>query len=406
VNLPVIQGKEAVPVRLIPIITHGELGQESLPGILANKLNIGGWHYSSDFEEIEVEVFDEETGYTELTTKTRAELIGPQHRDNGVAAYHLCNGKTSEKMWPSEWDVFYREIRLLESVLREEEKKNGVSNSMEPVWRLKATEIMPPGVFLWRQDLDLLWKRYTDYYSRTPSEPAYFRKGVNYKAYIRPEYQSLVWAGFEHLKSLPDDEREAKRILNSESAKLIQIGYSDFVSLCRVDDTSQWVPWLSIRPEGVWISPLPEETTPEPTERALWYEHPKKDITKPLLTFPCTLLELQYFLETAGIYGCIDPFDMAEFILREMEQNKKTSPDNPQKAPIKKPSLKALESLLKMIIAMAVDGYGYDPLQKKSPVPSELAGIIEMQGLHIDVDTVRKWLQEGVALLPRSEGKD
>lgn len=174
--LPLIEGREAVPVRLIPIITHGEIGQESLPGILANILNIGGWPYSSDFEEIEVDVFDEETGCTERTTKTRAELIGPQCRDNGVAAYHLCDGKTLVKMWPSEWDVICREIRLLESVLREEEKKNGAPQSMESVWRLKATKILPPGVFLWREDLDLFWKRHTDYYMRSPFEPAYFRK--------------------------------------------------------------------------------------------------------------------------------------------------------------------------------------------------------------------------------------
>ena len=149
-NLPVFQGKEAVPVRLIPIITHGELGQDKLPGILANRLNIGGWQYSSDSEEIEVNVFDEETGCTERVMKTRAELVGPQYRDNGVAAYHASNGKTPVKMWPSEWDVICRQIGLLESVLREEEKKNGVYQSMEAVWRLKATEILPPGVFLWR----------------------------------------------------------------------------------------------------------------------------------------------------------------------------------------------------------------------------------------------------------------
>lgn len=400
-NLPVFQGKEAVPVRLIPIITHGELGQDKLPGILANRLNIGGWSYSSDFEEIEVDVFDEETGCTERTTKTRAELIGPQYRDNGVAAYHVCNSKTPVKMWPSEWDVICRQIGLLESVLREEEKKNGVYQSMEAVWRLKATEILPPGVFLWREDLDNLWKRHTDYYSRTPSEPAFLRRGVNYNAYVRPEYQALVWEGFEHLRN-----RETERILDSESAGQIQIGYSDFVRLCRVGDPMQWVRWLSIRPEGVWIAPPPDGIHLEPAERALWYEHPKKDVTKPLLMFPCSLLQLQDFLETAGIYGCIDPFDMAEFILQETEKHKKNVPEVRHEQHTKKPNLKAQESLLKMVIAMAVDGYRYDPLQKKSPVPKELAEIVEIQGLNIDVDTVRKWLQEGAALLPPSEGTD
>jgi hypothetical protein len=319
-NLPVIQGREAVPVRLIPIITHGRLGPESLTGILANGMNIGGWHYPSDSDEIEVDVYDEESDAIELTKKTRAELIGPQARDNGVVAYHLNDGKTPVKMWVSEWVVIYREIKLLEPVLREQEKKIGVYQSMESVWRLKATKVLPPGVFLWREDMDILWKGHTDYYARTQYDPPDFRKGVNYNANIRPEYRILVWEGFEHLRSLTADGRKANGLLECESARRIHIGYSDFVRLCRVDDPAHWVRWLSIRPEGVWISPPPDDTNLEPTERALWYEHPEKDVTKPLLTFPCSLLQLQDFLESAGVYGCIDPFDMAEFVLKELKE--------------------------------------------------------------------------------------
>lgn len=401
-NLPVIQGREAVPVRLIPIITHGVLGQESIPGILANRLNIGGWRYPSDSEEFEVDVYDEETDCTERTTKTRAELIGSQGRDNGVVAYHLNDGKTPVKMWASEWDVIFREIRLLEPVLRKLEKKNGVKQSMESVWRLKATKVLPPGVFLWREDMDLFWQDHTDYYSRTPYEPAFFRKGVNYNAYIRPEYRTLVWEGFEHLRSLSADDRKTKGLLESDPARLIQIGYSDFVRLCRVNDPAQWVRWLSIKPEGVWISPPPDDTHLEPTERALWYEHPEKDVTKPLLTFPCSILQLQSFLEVAGIYGCIDPFDMADFILKETEKHRNESMETQESiTATSKPNPKAQESLLKMTIAMAIDFYGYDPTQKKSPVPKELTDIIERQGMNLDVDTVRKWLREGADLLPR-----
>jgi hypothetical protein len=316
-KLPMIQGREAVPVRLIPIITHNELGQASLTGILANRLDIGSWHYPSDFDEIEVDVYDEETDTTERTTKTRAELIGPQGRDNEVAAYHLNDGKTPVKMWATEWDVIRHDIKLLEPVLREIKKKNGVPQSMEPVWRLEATKKLPPGVFLWREDMDLLWQRHTDYYGRTPYEPAYFRKGVNYEAYISPEYRALVWEGFEHLRSNLDDSRKSNGLLESEATMSIQISYSDFVMLCQVHDPAKWAPWLSIKPEGVWIMPPPDDVQLAPTERSQWHEHPEKDLTKPLVTFPCSLLQLQAFLEQSGVYGCIDPFDMAEFVCNQ-----------------------------------------------------------------------------------------
>lgn len=50
------------------------------------------------------------------------------------------------------------------------------------------------------------------------------------------------------------------------------------------------------------------------------------------------------------------------------------------------------DSLLKLIIGMAIDGYGYDPKASRSPVPREIAEHLESRGLSIDDDTVRKWL--------------
>lgn len=71
-------------------------------------------------------------------------------------------------------------------------------------------------------------------------------------------------------------------------------------------------------------------------------------------------------------------------------------------SPPRKESRKANESLMKMVIAMAIDGYGYNPDEKKSPFPTELTTIIQNKnGLTIDVDTVRKWLKESAALLEK-----
>lgn len=395
-SLPIINGRQAVPVRLIPIITP-ELGPCSLSGILANRLNIGGWYFDPDFDEIEEDVFDEESGATECTTS--AEQIGSHRPDNGIVAYHLNYG-TPVQMRSSEWNYIFHEIRLLEPVLRELEKKNGVPQSMEPVWRIKATKVLPPGVFLWREDMDLFWQRHTDFYGRTRFDPPYFRQPVNYNAYVRPEYQTLVWEGFEHFRIVAGDGKTVS-ILESKPARLIRFEYGDFIELCRVEDPSRWVRCLVIKPEGVWRLPPPDDANLSAPERALWYEYPEKDVTKPILEFPCSLLQLQAFLQDVGIHGCIDPFDLAEFILKGIEHQKKELPENQQSS--SKTSSKALESLLKMVISMAVDGYGYDRNQKKSPTVKEIVAAIENQGLSIDADTVRKWLREAIGLLPRPE---
>lgn len=58
-------------------------------------------------------------------------------------------------------------------------------------------------------------------------------------------------------------------------------------------------------------------------------------------------------------------------------------------------STRADNSLQKLVIGMAIGGYGYDPIAKKSPIPAEITADLEKLGLSIDADTVRKWLKEG-----------
>lgn len=53
-----------------------------------------------------------------------------------------------------------------------------------------------------------------------------------------------------------------------------------------------------------------------------------------------------------------------------------------------------------LIAAMAIDAYGYDPTQKRSPVPNEMQGIIDRLGLSISADTIRKYLKTGSRNLP------
>jgi hypothetical protein len=58
------------------------------------------------------------------------------------------------------------------------------------------------------------------------------------------------------------------------------------------------------------------------------------------------------------------------------------------------------DSLLKLVIGMAIVGYGYDPAAKRSEQPQAIADDLAIRGLMIDVDTVRKWLKASAELLP------
>jgi hypothetical protein len=52
-----------------------------------------------------------------------------------------------------------------------------------------------------------------------------------------------------------------------------------------------------------------------------------------------------------------------------------------------------VNSLLKLVVGMAIGGYRYDPESAKSSVPGEIAGdLANIEGLSLDDDTVRKYL--------------
>lgn len=61
------------------------------------------------------------------------------------------------------------------------------------------------------------------------------------------------------------------------------------------------------------------------------------------------------------------------------------------------------DSLLKLIIGMAIKGYGHDPKAARGPTAKEIAGDLALQGIPLDEDTVRKYLAEARELLPPDE---
>lgn len=57
------------------------------------------------------------------------------------------------------------------------------------------------------------------------------------------------------------------------------------------------------------------------------------------------------------------------------------------------------DNLKKALVCLAIDGYGYDPEDKKSPIPKQLSDVCSGCGFEISDKTIRNWLNEGKNLL-------
>src|SRR5262249_45022834 len=60
------------------------------------------------------------------------------------------------------------------------------------------------------------------------------------------------------------------------------------------------------------------------------------------------------------------------------------------------------DTLLKLVIGLAIGGYGYDPKAGRSEKPTEIATDLAERGIALDTDTIRKWLKQAAELLPGS----
>lgn len=63
-------------------------------------------------------------------------------------------------------------------------------------------------------------------------------------------------------------------------------------------------------------------------------------------------------------------------------------------------------SMAKLLVAVAIDAYGFDPKAKRSPIPKELEGIAARLGLEITDDTIRSYLRLGAEQLPQDWSLD
>jgi len=75
------------------------------------------------------------------------------------------------------------------------------------------------------------------------------------------------------------------------------------------------------------------------------------------------------------------------------------------KSPEKPLGTRERETLLKLVIGMAIDGYGYDPSANRSDVIPEICRNLATHHITVSDDTLRKYLNEASKLLPQKPGK-
>ena len=103
------------------------------------------------------------------------------------------------------------------------------------------------------------------------------------------------------------------------------------------------------------------------------------------------------------LYGSIAPRDFVRWALntgleipRELTdclpQNERT--EDRQSSSKDTLTTRERESLLKMILAMAIGGYGHAPLRSRSPTAGDIENDLHKIGLSLDQDTIRKYLKE------------
>ena len=153
----------------------------------------------------------------------------------------------------------------------------------------------------------------------------------------------------------------------------MELTYADFLDLFEVHQPHDFQEGFEVREDGVYQSIPPGLFAREQAELARG--HPKGKPSLPLLPFPCTFERLQAGADVQGWNPLKVELRVAMRILGEEKELRPTERN----------------TLLTLVKAMAIGGYKYDPMKKRSAVPNEIAK--DSEGT-ISENSVRKWLRE------------
>lgn len=97
----------------------------------------------------------------------------------------------------------------------------------------------------------------------------------------------------------------------------IPLGYADLIRLFNVGDPGDFAPGLELRGNGVFVSSVDglPAVARGGEEEAVLTEHPTGNLADPVLAFPCTLGDLERFVDDPRyVVPSIDAFRMAEVL--------------------------------------------------------------------------------------------
>lgn len=154
-----IKGRHAIPVRAIPFVT--------------------GWSLSPDMVAAWMAHHDEVDRLQDLT------------------AYHLDPDGEPAGILPKEWDGVSAELKALSAKLKSD---GGDHSESYPIWRRESVLLLPPGVFVWRDEFEASFSRAFSTEKLTIVQERVGDRQLNMTALVPEELREAVLDGFSLTK--------------------------------------------------------------------------------------------------------------------------------------------------------------------------------------------------------------
>lgn len=110
--------------------------------------------------------------------------------------------------------------------------------------------------------------------------------------------------------------------------------------------------------------------------------------------------ELLEWVDTTGFPVHPDFVQMLRVRQKRENTNEPTTAIDPLPIKQKKEDPRAVRAVARIIVAIAIEEYGYDPNSVRSPIPKEIVDIMDRLGLQATSETVLKYLKMGASELP------
>lgn len=336
--------------------------------------------------------------HTDLVTKLR-----------GIAAYHLAGNDEPAPMLPKEWDGVEAELQALSDTLKANEVVNFESY---PTWRYKSILLLPAGVFVWKDEFITAFGRA---YSKERMGILNERQGdrtLNLKPLIPHALRDAVVEGFSVNEMPAVQARGDHQNGDFQPLTVSLAGYWDTQFDQLPDAVKPFA--LKLKLMG-WdnLSPMQRQSVATGHD---WLNDPRCEpsLYFELMAYQSELAQQESVARGQANHGValalVDVQKRVDQILAidrarvgaEIQSLRKRQSEanadveqlqqlarNPAKGQ-KSLATSEANSLLKLVVGMAMAGYRYDPAAAKSSVPGEIADdLAKIDGLSLDDDTVR-----------------